>query len=797
MITKKYRNNKRIAHSAQRIAHSAKRTARILILNSVFAFYFLLGPTFCLAQEKAAIDDQVAPSVDESTSATPSLDKKSELPDNKPIQDAPDPFQEPLAIEGSSSGAQPIEINGDKIDFSSDSKEVTVTGNAMVIYNSAKLTCDTLKMDNKTKDVVAQGHARLENETGAIEGEKLFYNLNTQSGIIYDADFRANPYFGRAEKCEKMGEDKFINNLGYLTTCNLEKPHWRLKSRKMTIYPGERVNLKDSVFYAGELPFFYMPEFGRSLKDPIMQVQLMPGNDRDWGPFILSAWRYNFNDDLTGRIYFDERANYGNAQGFGVNYANVETGKGNFKFYYTQERNKNEREFDINNVDEPKVFERYMIRWRHKWDIDADTNFTSEYYKIVDSKMILYPDHSPTFNFLKEYFYREYEKDAQPLSYLTVHRGLNYATMDFYVQMRTNRWYSQWEKLPEVTASLPSYHVPATPFYWTNSTSFGNYTYKNAVPSPSSADKFMVRMDTTNNFSLPMKVAFVNFNPYVQHEGTYYSHDTLDTSNLFRTIFTTGADASTKFYRIFNTKSNFLGLDINGLRHIITPTIKYSFNNKPTISSSRLIQMDSVDSISGVGNSATMEVSNILQTKRKGVASNLAELLVNNTYSFKTHETKSNLGNFVYKLYLYPYSWLSGKFETTYDHKQNIFPNYNYDISLNIAEGRTFNFTQRFQRKGPNEFMGDIKWRLSPKWKVGFYGRLVSGHRDANVKRGLREQEWFLSRDLHCWDVDLTYNVKRDLGESIWLVFRLKAFPELNFEYNQQYHQPKAGELSY
>ncbi len=102
---------------------------------------------------------------------------------------------------------------------------------------------------------------------------------------------------------------------------------------------------------------------------------------------------------------------------------------------------------------------------------------------------------------------------------------------------------------------------------------------------------------------------------------------------------------------------------------------------------------------------------------------------------------------------------------------------------------------QRYQLKGGNEITYDIEWRLTPKWKFSFYQRYNRGH-DPTLKRGLREQEYSISRDLHCWAVELTNNVRRGQGEAVWLVFRLKAFPELEFEYNQSYHAPKPGSQS-
>jgi hypothetical protein len=42
----------------------------------------------------------------------------------------------------------------------------------------------------------------------------------------------------------------------------------------------------------------------------------------------------------------------------------------------------------------------------------------------------------------------------------------------------------------------------------------------------------------------------------------------------------------------------------------------------------------------------------------------------------------------------------------------------------------------------------------------------------------------------------VTYNVKRGYGDTIWFVFTLKAFPELQFDFNQDYRAPKPGSQS-
>jgi hypothetical protein len=39
--------------------------------------------------------------------------------------------------------------------------------------------------------------------------------------------------------------------------------------------------------------------------------------------------------------------------------------------------------------------------------------------------------------------------------------------------------------------------------------------------------------------------------------------------------------------------------------------------------------------------------------------------------------------------------------------------------------------------------------------------------------------------------MELTYNIKRGEGESIWIILRLKAFPEIGFDFGTSYHRPK------
>jgi len=694
---------------------------------------------------------------------------------------------------------RPISINADTVEFSTDSKNVTATGNVEVDYKGTKLSCQKLTVNTETKDGIAEGKVKLEDAQGVIEAEKMNYNFQTKAGIMYDVNFRANPYFGKVEKMHKINESEFIGSKTQMSTCSFDHPHYRIKSRKVDFIRGDKMVASDNLFTVGQytqVPILSLPKFSRSLKKPYMHVQFVPGHTRDWGYYLLTAWRYNLTENITGDILLDYRELFGVSEGFTLNYKSANFGRGDFKYYYTQERDKSK---DLSSdVNVPKVFQRYLMRWRHQWDITKDTNFISEFYKIVDSKRMI---HGSTFNFLKDYFYREYEKDAQPLSYAQVRQLLmGNSSLNLIMQPRLNSWYTQVEKIPELTYTLPNTQIVQTPFYWENTSVFGNYNYKygNDGTNAAKVNNFdMSRFDMSNKMSMPMRAAFIQFTPFVQNEVTSYNADINGNSIAPRIIFSAGSEMSTKFYRTFRVKNNFLGMDINGLRHVITPTINYTFQNTPTIPKSKLKQIDAVDSVNGVLNEAVFELSNKLQTKRNGQSVDLVDFRINSAYNFRSSSNRSggSLSDFLLYLDILPYSWMSFRSDATFSRVDNHFSQINVDLGFNFGTERTITIGNRYTRESSKETILQAEWRLHPKWKVKLYERMQFG-RGPNLGKGLREQEYTITRNMHCWDAELTWNSKKAQGESIYVIFRLKAFPELEFNLDQSYNMPEPGSQS-
>ncbi len=664
----------------------------------------------------------------------------------------------------------------------------------------------------QTKEGLAEGNARVDDAQGVVTGEKIVYDFANKTGVIYNADFRANPYFGKARKVEKISDTEFICKRGYFTTCSLDHPHYRFASKKITMIPQDKMQAQGTTLYLWNIPLIYLPRFNYSMKEPIMHVQSEPGTRKDWGPYILNTWRYNLTENANLRVFLDYRTKLGLAEGFDLNYKTPAVGKGDFKFYYT-----NENAVDL-PAGAPTEFQRYFLRWRHKWVIDERTDVMAEFYKISDKKRQYENNPAPTdrgsnlnaHNILQDLFFREYEKDAQPLTYALFHHAFNYSSLDILLQKRTNHWFDQLNKMPEINYSLPSIQLGDSPLYFEDSSQLGTYN-KKATTAPITADDITVtRLDTTNKVSLPMKIGFMRVTPFASSRQTFYDRGANGQTGIVRSIFSAGADLSTKFYRIYNLKTDALGLDINGLRHIITPTAGYLYTHAPTIPGYNIKQIDAVDSITR-GNTLALSLDNKLQTKRNGQSVDLLDFLIttnvvldpktgdNAFLTPRTGETlKDNFSDLLFKLKVLPYSWMRFEGDATFEHSDHTNVNYNkfslgsYDMTFDLGKERSFSIGQRYERKGKNEVTANFYWRLTPKWKFSIYQR-YNLKQTVDLERGSQEQQYTLTRDLHCWELDLSLNQKEVSGTTIFFTFRLKAFPENEFGFDQQMGEEKSG----
>jgi len=313
--------------------------------------------------------------------------------------------QNPEGEQKSAEVTDAVELNGDIIEYSIDGNKITARGNVVVINKDMNLFCDTIEFSRNTNMAYATGNVRLimkKGDASEITGEKLTFNFLTMEGSFDGANIYAKPYFGYGEKVTKIDDNLMRMEDDYITTCDYDKPHYRLASKKMDIYPGDKLIARSVRMFIGNIPLLYLPKMTQDLSKKEPMVTFTPGFDKDWGIFLLSNWRYYLNENLKGIIHVDVREKKDIAWGIDLDYKIPKYGKGLIRTYYLKERNITSKHF-YNPRPSPTIEkERFRVEWRHKWKVDEKTEAILQYSKQSDSTI------------LKDYFEREFDGDVAP-----------------------------------------------------------------------------------------------------------------------------------------------------------------------------------------------------------------------------------------------------------------------------------------------------------------------------------------------------------------------------------------------
>jgi lipopolysaccharide assembly outer membrane protein LptD (OstA) len=678
---------------------------------------------------------------------------------------------------------EPVIIDGDRVEYSDEQKMVHGFGNVIVRYKDMTLTADKIAFDVESKEAIAEGNVCLYKDEGVFKGKYGHYDFNTEKGMVSDVRFISKPVYGAGEEVEKTAKKTFVAKQGFFTTCPFEKPHYRFQSKQLTVYLDDKIVANHVIFFIGDFPFLYLPYYSYSLRDDRPRVTVIPGHNKEWGTYVLSAWRYYFSDDSMGRIHLDWREKRGVAEGFTHKYKIKNFGRGTLHAYYMQER--------LRDIPEglKAEDERFRIKLLHDWKPDGNTRVFLEYHRQSDK------------DFNKDFFYREYIKEKRPESHFSFTKKYPHYSINFYTRVRVNQFETVTQRMPEITFNMLNYQFGDTKFYYTNKTSFSNFNKKKANAGIAAGntyyyttDTHTTRIDTYNKLSYPTKlpgyVKWLKFTPYLDLRESFYTRNAAGTKrDFFRNVYGGGYNLTTKIFRIWDTKKDLWGIKINKLRHLITPAIDYTYIHDPTVPASTLDQFDSIDTIN-TKKTYVFRLNNKLQTKWvKGEGRLETVNLINfDSWIYLNPQREGRTFSDVYlALKLLPFRWLTLNSSTAYDWVTRDFEVFNLNLKLTKPRWE-ISAGHRFLTNDYSETTFRALYHLTSKWQVGFYERY-----DFTKKR-LNEQEYFLARDFHDWIIELTWNIKD--AETMMIVFRNKAFPQAPLQFETSYHEPKVGSQS-
>ncbi|MGH7976171.1 MAG: LPS assembly protein LptD [Limisphaerales bacterium] len=571
----------------------------------------------------------------------------------------------------------------------------------------------------------------------------------------------------------------------------------------MKIVPGQYLEAWNAVLYLDGVPAFYFPYYKRVLGERANNFNFLAGYRSIYGPYLLNTYSYYIGDAADGKIHLDYREKRGVGAGPDLNLHLGQWGNAAFSYYYLHDHDPDES-IGMNDFSNllgtiPENRQRFYFAYQA-------TPFTN-----LNVKALVNYQSDPLV--LHDFFENEYTQNPQPNTFTEINKYSENWSLDAETTPRVNNFFDQVERLPDVKLTGFPQQIFDTPIYYESESSVGYYREMFAdTNNPALPDYAAARADTFHQLLLPWTFFnWLNVTPNVGGRFTYYSSESGPggtNGEAYRAVFNTGIGASFKASQLWTGATNSL-LEINGLRHIIEPSVNYVYVPNPSTPPTQLPQFDSqlpslellpvqfpdyndIDSIESE-NVIRFGLRNTLQTIRDGQLDNLLDwnlmLDWNLTPNARTNaiflQPQKTFDDLYSDLTFKPRSWISLESQTRYDiNSDNL--NFTFEqLEFTPNDRWSWGLGYWYLRggiwgngdwDGNNFITSTMFYRLNDNW--GFRAT-----HDFNAQDGrLQEQFYTIYRDMRSWTGALTFRVIDDgngqpKDYTVAFTFSLKANP--------------------
>ncbi|HEV3410616.1 MAG TPA: hypothetical protein VG095_09990, partial [Chthoniobacterales bacterium] len=221
------------------------------------------------------------------------------------------------AADTSLSG-QPIEITASG-GTNYDNGIATARDNVAIHIGDTDIYADHAVYNMQTKDLHLRGNVRI--YRGTPFGTELYVGTegvyNTETKKIRADDLRTlnAPFLIKGARLSSLDDGGNLVESTTFTTHDSENPDFRLRARRMRVYEGDRVIMRDVIFYVGNVPIFYWPYVYQSLDDAF-SFMVSPAYLSSWGPSLLGHVSFPMTEHVRGTVRLDLRGRRGVAAGF-------------------------------------------------------------------------------------------------------------------------------------------------------------------------------------------------------------------------------------------------------------------------------------------------------------------------------------------------------------------------------------------------------------------------------------------------------------------------------------------------
>lgn len=479
-------------------------------------------------------------------------------------------------VPAQDSGTTNLDIQSDFSDYDQNLGIAKAYGDVVVKYGDVTIEADQIEFHQSSGKIFARDNVRVFRDGEVVDAEEIIYDINT--GEMTTSQFKSalEPIFITSDNIsrpEEQAAGPITLQDATFTTHDSANPNYRIRVKKLEVYPDDKVIMHGARLYMGKTPTLWFPYYVQPM-DAELGYYFVPGWNSAWGAFLLNRYGFLVGDDIYGKVHFDYRSERGAAGGleFEPKKWKDNPSIGRLNLYYADDNNPQMR-FNGSTRKADVTSSRYRVNLQHRvyfpgsddetFYLDFDLNKLSDAY--------IYEDFFPS----------EYRIDPRPDNLINLNKIFTQGEVSLTGRFQVNEFFQTDTRSPELAIDFIRTPLWDTGFFYNGLTTYGiideelsDEQIMAGLVDPSGFNRFQ----TYHEFLYPAKLGNV-LNVVPRVGGGYRNYSSFDMPGLGSFDSTTahaGVDLSFKMSkRSPDVVNRALGLD--GILHIVRPYVNFSY----------------------------------------------------------------------------------------------------------------------------------------------------------------------------------------------------------------------------
>ena len=694
---------------------------------------------------------------------------------------------------------QPWELESDELNYDRQLDRYIARGNVQLSNANKKLTADEIHYDHKTQRALARGNVILTIGQDILSGSYLEIDLNTQVGFVENASLflKENNFHITANKIEKTGENTYRVDRATLTTCDGEKPDWKITGQDIEIKSNGAGTAKHATLWARNVPVLYSPYLRYPATSDRQSGFLAPEyeDSNRKGTEYRQPFFWAISDSSDATLYADYMSTRGLKLGAEYRYILSERSQGTLMLdgFHDQKvddgngDSKDRYGYEDDPVDVLRTNQnRFWLRASHHQQLPYDISAKLDLDIVSDQDYLRdfqegYMGYDDTEKYFLKRFNRQLNDYNDPFRTNRLNLNRIWPKFSFNFEPRWNdntqrdsNTSQTLQRLPFVGFDGEKQKILNSSFFFELESQY-NYFWRDEGPRGQ-------RVDLHPRFYLPFRAGnYLTIEPSAGLRETAYLMDKNNFNDEYdnhqwphRELFDTRLDFFTEISRVFDLH----GQMFEKIKHTIRPQVTHDFI--PDVNQSGLPRFDPIDQIDKT-NQITYSLTNTLTSKSKGaraersragpqeVSNGAGQKPVDYQYqdflrfkvgqSYNFEKSKKEFSPVAAKLNITPGSYIEIDADATWSVYDTSFLSHNVQASLWDHRGDKLYVDYRYAKESEEIENFENIQSIFGKLTVQLTDRLsLLAEHEQNIEKNLQiRTATGFSYQAQCWSFDFKY----------------------------------------